>query len=49
MSMDNRKPEDETNPENAPALKPEQGLIADRELETISGGIMAKIPLPPQI
>jgi hypothetical protein len=49
MSMDNRKPEDGTNPENAPIGKPEQGLIEDRELDTISGGIMARIPLPPNI
>jgi hypothetical protein len=45
MNMDNRKPEDGTNPENAP----EENLIEDRDLETISGGIMAKVPLPPQI
>jgi hypothetical protein len=45
MSMENRKPEDGTNPENAP----EEDLIEERELETISGGIMAKSPSPPQI
>jgi hypothetical protein len=45
MSMENRKSEDGTNPENAP----EEDLVEDRELDAISGGIVAKVPSPPEI
>ena len=48
MTIDNHGSQDGANPENAGVEKPEQGLIEDRELETISGGgIIYKSPSPP--
>jgi hypothetical protein len=48
--MDNRKPEDGAIPEKSQVEKPEQGLIEDRDLVTISGGgIVYTVPSPPEV
>ena len=53
MTMDNRKPEDGSKPENPQAEKPEPSLIEDPDLETIGGGggigIIHKAPSPPEV